>query len=149
MKRTIRAGVWETNSSSVHALSIDPSGMEPSQLPIGKDGYIRAHFGQFGREDGLYTSQEDKLSYLLTECYYINGYSTDFENCYTYKYLEEAVCAYTGAKGIKIAKRPEPELDHQSLPEYGEFKFINNEWMPEEIQNFIFNRYIRFTTGCD
>ena len=50
MKRKIRKGVFETNSSSVHSLVISNEGREPSEFKLNKDGEIEIDFGQFGKD---------------------------------------------------------------------------------------------------
>ena len=148
MKRNIRYKVWETNSSSVHALYVDHKGLQKNHLKR-KDGYVIADFGQFGKEYNLYMDQDTKLSYLLTEICYIKHYSEDIEDTYEFERLEDAIKDYdSNIKGIKVLKKVTPEIDHQSIPEYGESRFVNY-WDKNSIQNFLFNKYIGFTTGCD
>lgn len=148
MKRNIRYKVWETNSSSVHSLYVDHKGLQKNHLKR-KDGYVIADFGQFGKEYNLYMDQNDKLSYLLTEIFYIKHYSEDIEDTYEFESLEDAIKDYdSDIKGIKVLKKITPEIDHQSIPEYGESKFVKY-WDKSSIQNFLFNKYIGFTTGCD
>lgn len=151
MKNVIRRGVWNSNSSSVHALTIDKSGMRPSNLPTDSEGYIVGHFGYFGTEECVYSNQEDKLSYLLTQLYYLNHYSDDFSDFYPFLCIEEAICEYTGAKGIKIEGNFNDKcgIDHQSIPEYFELNMGIDYCSNESIQNFIFNSYISFSTGSD
>ena len=84
MKRVIRHNVWETNSSSVHSLVICKDGLERSKLPVDEDGYIITDFGNFGKYDmGITTyDQAMKLSYLATECYYLNNWDENIEESY-------------------------------------------------------------------
>lgn len=148
MKYILRKKVFETNSSSVHSLVISEEGMEESNLPIDEDGYVIAEYGSFGKDGTIYSSQSDKLSYLLTQCYYLGGWEYQLRdtNNYHFKHIEEAICDYTGAKGIKIVAG-DPEIDHQEHPEY-ELKFVN-EWDKKSIQNFVFNKYISLLCDCD
>ena len=147
MRRNIRRGVWETNSSSVHTISIDKSGLEPSELPI-KNGKIQIDFGSFDKEEKYYSSQYDKLSYLITCCYYICGYGLeDIYECWTFRDIERIVCKYAGADGIEILNKAEPYIDHQSRPE-SDIEIINM-YHDEEIINFVFNRYISLKTESD
>ena len=148
MKINVRNKTFETNSSSVHTLVISAEGLEPSNLPINKEGYIEATYGKFGKDGEIYDGQANKLSYLLTQCYYLGGweYQLDRESNYHFRYVEEAICDYTGAKGILIVGG-EPEIDHQSHPEY-ELRFVN-EWYKKSIQNFVFNKYIALSCDCD
>lgn len=148
MKRQIRKGVFETNSSSVHSISITPDGRVPSNLPINKRGNIEVALGHFGKEDCLYTEQIDKLSYLMTCIYYM--YCQDCEYMAQqreFQLIEEAVCKYSGAAGIEVISVDNAYLDHQSVP-YGSLEIIN-VWDEDEILNFVFNRNVMLRTGCD
>ena len=151
MKRVIRKSVWESNSSSVHSLQISSDGMEPSKLPVDKDGYITVEYGEFGKDGTVYSTQEDKLSYLVTQCYYLGGWDYDVnrDNNYHFRNVEDAIIDYTGAKGIKIVGG-EPEIDHQTVSsmEY-ELHLIQNEYDEKEIQSFVFNKYISLLCDCD
>ena len=148
MKYIIRKDTFETNSSSVHSLVISSEGREPSNLPVNDDGYIEVEFGQFGKDYHIYTEQKDKLSYLITCTYYLshsfNPY--DIYDSWTFKHINDVICKYTGAKGIKIIGNTEPYLDHQSQP-YSDIEIIN--FYEDEIINFVFNKYVSLKTDCD
>ena len=148
MKRTIREEVFESNSSSVHSLYIKGK-LGKNKLKM-KDGYVITDFGEFGTDEHIYMSQNDKLSYLITELYYINHWEYDsIEDMYQFKYIEEAIMDYDDSViGIKILKKKEPNIDHQSQPEYGDSNFVNY-WDKASIQNFIFNNNIGIKTDCD
>lgn len=141
MKRLQRTNVWETNSSAVHALAIDKSGLEPCKLPM-KDGYIITDFGDFGAYslNKICFDQETKLSYLATECYYLNKWDDTVEDSYIWENIEDAICKYTGAKGIHILHKVEPEINHQEVPEY-ELHFCS-QYDEDSIINFVFNKYV-------
>lgn len=64
MKKQIRRGVFETNSSSVHALCISTGDV---LLNIPKEVYFS--FGEFGWEFEEYNDLSDKASYLYTAIY--------------------------------------------------------------------------------
>lgn len=148
MKRQIRRCVFETNSSSVHSLVISNDGREPSEFKLNKDGYIEVDFGEFGKDEKLYTSQYDKLSYLITCLYYLSGW--DVEGIYEkweFEIIEEAICEYSGAKGIRILGKNEPHIDHQSVP-YSDIEIIN-AYDKDEVINFVFNKYVSLKTDCD
>lgn len=151
MKRVIRKGIYETNSSSVHTIVISSDGMESSRLPVDKDGYITVKYGEFGKDGIVYSSQEDKLSYLVTQCYYLGGWDYDVNrnNNYHFEHVEDAIIDYTGAKGIKIIGGV-PEIDHQTVSQmdYG-MHLIQNEYDEKEIQSFVFNKYISLLCDCD
>lgn len=148
MKKVIREKVFESASSSVHSLWIKCK-LNKNKLKM-KDGYVITDFGKFGIDEHIYTSQNDKLSYLITELYYINHWEYDnIEDTYQFKYIEEAIMDYDDSViGIKILKKKEPDIDHQSQPEYGNSNFVNY-WDKASIQNFIFNNNIGIKTGCD
>lgn len=59
MKRQIRKGVYETNSSSTHAICITKDGYEL------KD-HIDFHTGEYGWECEEYVDLDNKASYLIT-----------------------------------------------------------------------------------
>ena len=146
LKRMIkRKMVFETNSSAVHSLTIAKEGMEKSKLQVDDDGYIPVEYGEFGTS-GVFSSQADKLSYLVTQCYYLGGWNYDVnrEDNYHFRNLEDAIISYTGTKGIKIVGG-EPDIDHQEQPEY-ELNLVN-EWDKRSIQEFVFNKYI--SLKCD
>ena len=141
MKKVLRVNVFETNSSAVHSLIVSKEGMEPSKLPMDSDRYIMARYGKFDK-DGFFTTQEEKLSYLLTQCYYLGGWEYDYymdSSNYHFRRIQEAICKYTGAKGIRIVGG-EPYLDHQACPEY-DIKLVD-EWNENAINSFVFNKYI-------
>lgn len=148
MKRKIRKDVFETNSSSVHSLVISNEGREPSEFKLNKHGEIEVDFGQFGKELCYYTSQYDKLSYLITCLYYLNGLEVeDIYEKWEFREIQDAVCKYTGAKGIKIIGKEEPEIDHQSQP-YSGIEIID-VYDEDAVINFIFNKYVSLKTDCD
>jgi len=150
-KQVIRYNVFETNSSSVHTLAIAKEGLEPSHLPTDKEGYILARYGSFGKERRYYDTQEEKLSYLVTCCYYLS-HGWDKESLYenwTFREIQEAICEYTGAKGIRIVGDDEPEIDHQSQPDDGWDLNVVDGYDHEQVVSFVFNKYVSLKTDCD
>lgn len=149
MKKVFRNNVFETNSSAVHSLTIDKSGLKPSELPVDEEGYIVTDFGDFGDYDmGItITDQATKLSYLATECYYTNHMDTNLEESYQWRDICDAICEYTGAKGVRVLGHIEPSLNHQVWPEY-EPKFCNY-WDEDSVISFIFNKYIGIKMSHD
>ena len=148
MKRKIRKNVFETNSSSVHSLVISNDGREPSEFKLNKNGEIEIDFGQFGKDLCFYTSQYDKLSYLITCLYYLSGWEIDdIYDRWEFREIQDAVCKYTGATGIKILGKQEPEIDPQSQP-YSEIEIIN-VYDEDAVINFVFNKYVSLKTDCD
>ena len=146
--KQVRNGVFETNSSSVHAISIDSSGREPSQFQLNEHGKIEISFGSFGRESRTYYSQYDKLPYLMTCLYYIAGDDKEvIYDMYEFERIEGIICNYAKATGIEILDDVEPYIDHQSIP-YGNIEIINS-WDKDEVIDFVFNKYIRLKTYSD
>ena len=148
MKTEIRKCVFETNSSSVHSLVISNDGREQSEFELNEDGEIEVDFGQFGSDLHLYVSQYDKLSYLMTCLYYLAGYDAGaVYDRWEFREIQNAVCKYTGAAGIKILGEEEPAIDHQSQPHY-EINLVNI-YDEDAVINFIFNKHIALKTDCD
>jgi len=148
--KVVRKFVWETNSSATNALIVDDAGLEPSKLPVDADGYILTDFGSFDYGAGEFWTQEEKLSYLVTNCYYLGGWDEDItaEDNYHFEHLEDAICEYTGAKGIRIThKNKDWGIDHQIQPEY-DLPLVE-EWDSESIQQFIFNKWIGLRIDYD
>ncbi len=143
----IRNSVFETNSSSVHSISIDKSGLEKSNFKLDKNGYIHVDYGQFDRYYELFTSQYEKLSYLITCCYYLANYEDSVTDTYEFRRIEDALKDYTGCAGIIIDNQCEPYIDHQSIP-YDSIEIIN-VYNRDEIINFVFNKYISLKTTSD
>lgn len=76
----IRKGIWETNSSSTHALVIKKE--KPAVLP--EEVYF--DLGEFGWEKGIYMDCETKCSYLHTAIYQrFFDYENNKEKYYEYK----------------------------------------------------------------
>lgn len=157
MAKTIRYGTFETNSSSVHSLVISKDGMASSGLKIeNKTGKIRVPLRYWGKDTGFYDSQIDKLSYICTRAWCADSGTynvVDNENFnYALECIEEAICEYTGAKGIElyIPEGEEPGFDHQTYPEYSDdMNGFCDVWNKSSVQNFVFNKYVGFETGCD
>ncbi len=65
--KVIRKGVFETNSSSTHVISITGGECEnPDRLFPSEDGVYRIHPGEFGWEVRTYYDAVMKASYALT-----------------------------------------------------------------------------------
>ena len=65
MKRKIRRGTFETNSSSTHAICITKSDMKNCDLPK----HVTFTHGEFGWEDDEYSGVWKKASYLYQAIY--------------------------------------------------------------------------------
>ena len=67
MKRQIRSSVFETNSSSTHAICITKDNF------VNKRDYVEFEFGEFGWENRTYSSLHSKASYLITAIFTAGG----------------------------------------------------------------------------
>ena len=158
MKRQIRNKVFETNSSSVHSLIISDTGMEDPNLKlIEKDSgkYVCVELNCFDNSEKTYTSQEDKLSYILTLMYILNG---EYDNEYAFYDLENKIIDYykkrkgVNINGIIITNADKAAIDHQTVNKYyygtfSDYEFMQN--MGVDFMNFIFNKYISLHTDSD
>jgi hypothetical protein len=68
MGKVIRRGVFETNSSSSHSISIAPGDFRPEHLPVDLDGVCRIHPGEFGWGVETFRDAASKASYCLVYC---------------------------------------------------------------------------------
>ena len=159
-----RKSVFETNSSSVHALVIDQSGLELSKLLVNnKTNKVNVKLGYFGANYELFGTQLEKLSYLVTYAACYSGlYCTDnkheilntlYNNSIIFRYIDEVIKEYCNCSGIEI-KIPSKSLnyyswgfDHQMHP--NNHDCIIDIWDKESIKNFIFNKYITLQTYHD
>lgn len=78
MKVTVRRGVFETNSSSEHAVVIDKSGDHDEPYPF----HHTVEIGDYGRRTKLLAEPEDRLSYVWTAVWTLSeimgyGHMTD------------------------------------------------------------------------
>lgn len=154
MKRQIRKGVFETNSSSTHSISFCKKELERNNMPIDCDGYIHARFGEFGWEIANYYDQENKLSYLLTMAMHLNGFCTfygddidedieHFMNTDDFKRISGDIADYVGCNGI-IIDNSEGYIDHQSREDYFTLdQFLNENCT--DIINFVFGNVVVHT----
>ena len=148
--KQIRKGVFETNSSSIHALSFDTSGREPSQFKLNEKKMLEIDFGSFDNSCKVYTTQYDKLSYLVTAAYYVAGQPYDLDELYEhweFGHIRDVICDYTDALDIVILNKNEPYIDHQSIP-YGNIEIVN-VWDEDEVIDFVFNKYVHLRTYSD
>lgn len=77
MKRRVRKSVFETNSSSVHTITISTSNAYLNVIANLKDNVIGFCSGQFGWEHEEYDDTKTKASYLWTGVVTSNLYDKD------------------------------------------------------------------------
>lgn len=137
--KQIRRNVFETNSSSSHAISFSNSkhNLDYTQLVPDNDGVIHCHFDEFGwgySGEGDTNSAEVKLNYLITQIcetndcirpwcckkYEIQETAESVMETDDFKMLEEDIIHTLKEQGINAKKivvdsDQEGYVDHQSV----------------------------------
>lgn len=134
--KNIRIGVFETNSSSSHSLTMTSGELQKSVLPD-QDGVIVGLLGDFGWEIKHYSSQSSKLSYLLTQIQ---------NDEHLTELARTAIKEYTGLKMIVAG---EGDVDHQSSDTLNELLCGSDEEIKQNMINFVFNSGYSFDTDND
>lgn len=141
--KVVRSNMFETNSSSVHAIVVNPSDVLPEANEI-KDLYFE--LGEFGWEVKVYQTTRERASYLWTA---ICRNCTEEERYRWCAYLDEVV----------NSKYPDVKLDFQQ-PKDDDFYYVDHvsdldEWLrdfrdnPEHILIFLFGEHSEIRTGND
>ena len=144
MKR-IRTGVFETNSSSTHSITVANSGNYTSIAP-NRDGTIEIAAADFGWEQETYCDPESKLAYLLI---YVRDWIRDeLKKELCYGLLEQVVLGHCHATSLEFNDDDGQggHIDHQSV----EGEALN--WIfrdSETIKNFVFDRESILETDND
>ena len=112
MKKQIRRGVFETNSSSMHSLSIHRMGID---TPIkyddiqDDDNMLHIKFGEFGWGYERYSDSYHKLQYALTMVFATDARDAvcadDFYNTEGFKVINELIKDKFNCDGIVIEDR--------------------------------------------
>ena len=160
--KQIRRGVFETNSSSTHSVTVNhDEGLSPFYLYVSEDGYVHAEFGEFGWEVWDYTDQETRLSYLLTMARHLTGCNeaywdddaTDegdiknFIDTREFERINEVVAEYGKCKGIWL-DASSGYIDHQSREDYRTIDEFLGEY-DTDIREFIFGAGVTLHTDND
>lgn len=155
MKEQIRNNVWETNSSSTHALCYKRKELEPFNLPLDKDGkvhiYLDDEYEGYAGGCGEHYEQYDKLKYIITHLcndYYPYYPCTEEDLCdryYCYKYFIENIKRHE-PKFNGIVIHGEGGVNHQLS---GNLDEIVNIWNDDNTLNFLFNPEIGFVIDND
>lgn len=136
MKRTVRYGTFETNSSSMHSLVYSNIKMDKSDLPVTSDGVVYVYLEQEYNCHGTLTTQLEKLEYLLSYLFVKDGwgYNSDFYQTSDNWYNFDIANSYMGRELLELLQLHDsrikkvivrwccdgPEFDHQSHPAYGD-----------------------------
>lgn len=96
MRKLVRTGVFETNSSSSHSLTLSESGTFDSITPD-DDGVIRIKPGDFGWAIQDFHDPKDKLSYVMI-------YIRDWMDRYARRQLQNDKKALEGPDGPKLSE---------------------------------------------
>jgi len=113
--RKIRQGMFETNSSSTHSITIHP-GVCTAKLAVNVNGAVTIRPGDFGWEVETYKDAETKASYCLT-------YAMQTKRGKLLKMLRKVIKEQVGAKSVAFeALHPDSDygdewghIDHQSI----------------------------------
>lgn len=140
--KNIRYGVFETNSSSTHSISISSNsdGILDTIVPS-SDGTIVLSGGEFGWSWDKFNDPMTKANYCATDLQ---------ENPHSLHMLAEVICKHTGAKKVVFSMSPDYQssgysyVDHQSVGTSSEA--FKNE---ETLKNFLFNPGSWLFTGND
>ena len=151
MKKKIRSSVFETNSSSMHTLTLKNSDeTKDFVLELDKDGYLCIETDDYSELEKDLKEVPEILSFVaswIVEYGYYNGWaaehdwegnpsSDEMRNFKGFDILENIVKKYTGAKGIIIK-----EIKKSEFPS-GESLNIKEEEMldPDVMEQLIFGK---------
>lgn len=138
--------LFETNSWSKHCVSIRGNKrLDKSDLLIcSKNNKVESKFSEFGWEIKSYTSQETKLSYLLTLIAGINNKENNlcpFYELKDFKDVENVIKEYCKCDGIDVGEEPKIRKYRYCDKEYlyydidGCIDYQSYEY--ESLQNFL------------
>ena len=144
----IRIGMFETNSSSTHVISIPSDCVIDDTIPADEDGKIVIEPGSYQWEWEVYDDAYMKASYCLT--YILVAFKKESDEAKRrLKMLEEVIAEQTGKEVVLITQSPDDDyffaaIDHQSV-DVAEPVFKDKE----TLRRFIFSRKAYLATGND
>ena len=166
MKRQIRRGVFETNSSSMHAVAIMKEG-ELDFLEVDETiNKVRTKFGEYGFGFSVHTDAKTKLSYLVTmlvEIYRSCCSIYDLYQLNDFKMINDAVATTCHCEGVQIdevidratwcddswvCNEHEGFLDHASCEEYRSVAEFLEE-VQCTVEEFIFHKRVKLVIKHD
>ncbi len=131
---TTRHGVFETNSSSTHSITIDHSTQLFTSITPDANGVITLEGGQFGWEWERYADALTKANYCAVHA--LGSMALNEQ-------LARVICAHTGAVSVVVVADGS-DIDHQSEGTAGE-AFASDQTLKE----FIFGQNSWLYTGND
>ena len=143
MKLNLRKNIFETNSSSVHAIVINHEGQYIPKLIMNGDTVIAyCHdYSDYGRgESKFLKTQQEKLDYLVSWVAAKNQYHyyEDIEDMWEYSVLLNAIrVVMPEIKSIKIHDTGKAAFDHQNSPIDSDC--VVNFYKEDDVVSFIFN----------
>jgi len=142
----IRTGVFETNSSSTHSITLGPQtqvlrGLTPDQF-----GYVKIHPIEFGWEYETYAEPASKLAYLWV---YAKDWSKELADTHMAA-LKDMVFDHTGGELVMVEDAadyyPYGYIDHQSVEEEQLHELFADR---EQLRRFAFGAESVLETGND
>lgn len=136
-----RVGVFETNSSSTHSITISESGDLTDKLLV-ENGVCEIYPGEFGWDVEEYNDATTKASYCLT---WAKEYGSEKHE----EMLKEAIKEHTGAETVEFVP---------AVSEYYQWGYIDHQSSDvcqkafgsrEALKNFIFNHKSWLSTDND
>ena len=162
-----RLNVFETNSSSVHSITLD--GTNVNDIVVSDDGYVHVKLGYFGKTYDEFNNSYDKLCYVILICCYSyriplycyhptdnpednEGWvecASELVDTIDYKRIEDCVVTELNKQnricyGIKLIPS-DCGIDHQSAYKYEDIDEFLTDNNLEDLHEFIFGRAVLHT----
>ena len=145
--KKIRTGVWETNSSSCHSLSINDTNILLDYLIPDEYGEVTIEPGKFGWEWEKFNDAATKASYCLTGIQYVKDEEVALSN------LREVIQEHTLCNQVNLIipngdyeSKSYGYIDHQSIDEGQMDDLLFDK---TKLHNFIFNKKSWLFLGND
>lgn len=128
----VRHGVFETNSSSCHSISISDTCDKYETLYPDDEGVFTFTWGEYGWGYETYHDAESKANYVATMCKEFGEVSEENDDQELRDLLESVITEHTGISKF-MYDLEDAYIDHQSVDRD---MYI---WSREDMKNFIFN----------
>lgn len=154
MKITVRNGVFETNSSSTHSVSIrkTPFTMYYNDIEVSEiDNKVHTKLGQFGWGPEIFCDTSTRLSYLVTMlyCTEVKYDESNIEGTNGFKEIEDIVKNFCKCDGLVIENNVESSyIDHQSCEDYRSINDFLDDY-DLSIEEFIFSPCVELIIDND